>query len=202
MQAAYLFGPRDLRFVEREPLALVPDEVRIQVACSGICGTDIHMYAGMVFGSAATEPRFMGHEFSGRIVEIGSAVTNLAVGDRVTVIPNTPGGTCSLCRSGRGPVCPRRRTLRSGSWAPTIVVPAQDTSRVPANVSDRYAALTEPLGCAVRAVDRSKLRPGDHVAVIGAGPIGLFAAMVARASGARTTIVSEPRAYRRAIAEQ
>jgi 2-desacetyl-2-hydroxyethyl bacteriochlorophyllide A dehydrogenase len=202
MQAAYLFGPRDLRFVEREPLPLVPDEVRIQVACSGICGTDIHVYTGMVFGARSTEAHFMGHEFSGRVVEIGSAVKTLAVGDRVTAIPNTPCGICSLCRSGRGPVCPQRRTLRSGSWAPTIVVPAQNTFRVPANVSDRYAALTEPLACAVRAVDRSKLRPGDHVAVIGGGPIGLFAAMVAKASGARTTIVSEPRPYRRAIAEQ
>jgi len=201
MQAAYLFGPSDLRFVEREPLVLLPDEVRIQVASSGICGTDIHVYAGMIFGAASAEPRFMGHEFSGRIVEVGNAVKTLAVGDRVTAIPNTPCGMCSYCRSGRGPVCPQRRTLRSGSWAPTIVVPAQNPFRVPDNVSDRFAALTEPLACAVRAVDRSKLRSGDNVVVVGAGPIGLFAAMVAKASGARTTIVSEPRPYRRAIAD-
>jgi 2-desacetyl-2-hydroxyethyl bacteriochlorophyllide A dehydrogenase len=202
MQCAYLFGPRDLRFVEREPLALTSDEVRIQVACSGICGTDIHVYSGMVFGSAVTEPRPFGHEFAGQVVETGGDVTTVRVGDRVTAIPATPCGKCSLCRQGRGYACPQRRGLRGGAWAPSIVAPAQNVFRLPDDVSDRLGSLTEPLACAVRAVDRSELRSGDRVCVIGAGPIGLFALAVARASGAQTTIVSEPRPYRRAMAER
>ena len=200
MQCAYLFGPRDLRFVEREPLTLGPNDVRIEIVCSGICGTDLHVYSGMVFGSPSSEPRPFGHEFAGRVTEIGHAVDTLAVGDRVTAIPNSPCGKCALCRSGRAPVCQNRVTFRSGAFAPSIVAPAQNVYRLPANVSDRLAALTEPFACAVRAVDRSGLRSGDRVCVIGAGPIGLFAMAVAKASGASLAIVSEPRAYRRDMA--
>jgi 2-desacetyl-2-hydroxyethyl bacteriochlorophyllide A dehydrogenase len=202
MQCAYLFGPRDLRFVEREPLELKPDEARIGIACSGICGTDIHIYSGMVFGSAATEPRPFGHEFAGRVIEIGADVTTVQVGDRVTAIPATPCGRCSLCRQGRGYACPQRRGLRGGAWAPSIVAPAQNVFRLPDEVSDRLGSLTEPLACAVRAVDRSELRSGDRVCIVGAGPIGLFVLAVARASGAQTTIVSEPRPYRRELARR
>lgn len=200
MECVYLFGPRDLRFVEREPLALHPGDVRIEVACSGICGTDLHVYAGMVFGRAATEPIEVGHEFAGRVVEIGGAVTTLRVGDRVTAIPSMPCGTCSLCRSGRGYACQNRGGLRSGSWAPSVVIAARNVFRLPDDVSDRVGALTEPLACAVRAVDRAGIQSGDRVAVIGGGPIGLFVAAIAKASGASTVVVSEPRRYRRELA--
>lgn len=200
MQCAYLYGPRDLRLVEREPLALRPEDVRVEVACSGICGTDLHVYAGMSFGAASDEPRPFGHEFAGRVVEVGSEVTTVAVGDRVTAIPNTPCGKCSFCRSGRGYACQHRGGLRSGSWAPTVVIREQNVFRLPDSVADRLGALTEPLACAVRAVDRSELRSGDRVCVVGGGPIGLFVAAVAKASGASTVIVSEPRPYRRELA--
>jgi 2-desacetyl-2-hydroxyethyl bacteriochlorophyllide A dehydrogenase len=200
MQCVYLYGPRDLRLVEREPLALRPEDVRVEVACSGICGTDLHVYAGMVFGAPAREPSACGHEFAGRVVEVGSEVTTVAIGDRVTAIPNTPCGKCSLCRSGRGYACRNRGGLRSGSWAPTVVIREQNVFRLPDAVSDRVGALTEPLACAVRAVDRSDLRSGDRVCVVGGGPIGLFVATVAKASGASTVIVSEPRPYRRDLA--
>src|SRR5579883_2289694 len=202
MQCAYLFGPRDLRFVEREPLVLGPDDVRIEIACSGICGTDLHVYSGMIFGNSVHEPRPFGHEFAGRVSEVGVNVTTLAVGDRVTAIPNSPCGKCALCRSGRAPVCQNRVTFRSGAWAPSIVAPAQNVYRLPDTVSDRLGALTEPFACAVRAIDRSELRSGDRVCVIGGGPIGLFTLAVAKVSGASRVIVSEPRAYRRKLAEQ
>ena len=201
MQCAYLFGPRDLRFVDREPLLLGPTDVRVEIACSGICGTDLHVYIGMVFGSPISEPRPFGHEFAGRVTEVGHDVSTLAVGDRVTAIPNSPCGKCALCRSGRAPVCQNRVTFRSGAFAPSIVAPAQNVYRLPDNVSDRLGALTEPFACAVRAVDRSELRSGDRVCVIGGGPIGLFALAVAKASGASLAIVSEPRSYRRDMAK-
>ena len=201
MQCAYLFGPRDLRFVDREPLLLGPNDVRVEIACSGICGTDLHVYSGMVFGSPISEPRPFGHEFAGRVTEVGHDVNTLAVGDRVTAIPNSPCGKCALCRSGRAPVCQNRVTFRSGAFASSIVAPAQNVYRLPDNVSDRLGALTEPFACAVRAVDRSELRSGDRVCVIGGGPIGLFALAVAKASGASLVIVSEPRSYRRDMAK-
>jgi 2-desacetyl-2-hydroxyethyl bacteriochlorophyllide A dehydrogenase len=219
MLSAYLFAPRDLRLIEREPLALRPQDVRVAVACSGICGTDLHVYAGMDFGGPANrrsgaeprpptaevrfaEPRPFGHEFAGRVIEVGAEVTTLKVGDRVTAIPNTPCGKCNFCRAGRGYACQNRGGLRSGSWASSVVIREQNVFRLPDDVADRVGALTEPLACAVRAVDRSELRSGDRVCVVGGGPIGLFVAAVARASGASQVIVSEPKAYRRALAAQ
>jgi 2-desacetyl-2-hydroxyethyl bacteriochlorophyllide A dehydrogenase len=202
MQCAYLFAPRDLRFIEREPLPLGPDDVRIEVAASGICGTDLHVYSGFVLGAPPKGPVPFGHEFSGRIAELGSAVMGFEIGERVTALPNTPCGKCVLCRSGRAPVCRQRVGLKSGSWAPSLVAPAQNVFSLPDNVSDRLGALTEPLACAVRAVDHAEIRVGDRVCVIGAGPIGLGTAMIAQAAGAQTIIVSEPRAYRRELAKK
>jgi L-iditol 2-dehydrogenase len=212
MLSAYLYGPGDLRLVEREPLALRPQDVRVEVFYSGICGTELHLYGGMIFGAPATvpganapgspEPAPLGHEFSGRVVEIGAAVTTLAVGDRVTAIPGGPCYQCELCRIGRPSMCPNRVSIRSGAWARTLVLPAQIAWRIPDDVSDRAGALTEPLACAVRAVERSELSSGDRVVVVGGGPIGLLIVAVAKASGAHTVVLSEPRAFRRQLARR
>ena len=202
MRAAYLFGTRDLRVVDRDLPALRPQDIRVQVAYSGLCGTELHLYGGMVFGQRATAPQHLGHEFSGTVLEVGAEVTSLKVGDRVTAIPGGPCYQCELCRIGRPSMCPNRVSLRSGAWAPEIVLPAQIAWRVPDDVSDRAAALAEPLACAVRAVDRSDLRSGDRVCVVGGGPIGLLIAAIAKASGARTLVVAEPKPYRRGLAEK
>jgi 2-desacetyl-2-hydroxyethyl bacteriochlorophyllide A dehydrogenase len=202
MQGVYLFGPRDLRLIEQEPDTLGPAEVRIAVAASGICGTELHLYTGMVFGAPATKPVAMGHEYSGRVVEAGAQVTAVAVGDRVTSIPGGPCYRCLLCRTGRPSMCPHRVSGRRGAWAPSLVVPAELCWKLPDEVSDALGTLTEPLACAVRAVDRGELRSADRVCIIGAGPIGLLILAVARASGARTVVVSEPSPYRRALAER
>lgn len=200
MQGVYLYGPHDLRFVEQEPDRLGPREVRVEVACSGICGTDLHLYTGMVFGAPMDGPRPLGHEYAGRIVEVGVEVTSLRVGDRVTSVPNGACGQCRLCRSGRPSMCRQQVRGRRGSWARELVVPAELCWQLPDDVPDRLGALTEPLACAVRAVDRSDLRNGEHVLIIGGGPIGLLVLAVARAAGARTVVLSEPSAYRRALA--
>jgi 2-desacetyl-2-hydroxyethyl bacteriochlorophyllide A dehydrogenase len=200
MDAAYLYGPRDLRLIDAEPDILGPDEVRIDVALSGICGTDLHVYAGLVFGTPATGPVALGHEYSGRVVEVGDRVTAFQVGDRVTSIPGGPCYRCFLCRTGRPSLCPNRVSGRRGSWAPSLVVPAQICWRIPDDVPDDLATLTEPLACAIRAVDRAELRAADRICIIGAGPIGLLILAVARASGARTIIVTDPSGYRRDLA--
>lgn len=197
MLSAYLYGPRDLRLVEREPLPLRPQDIRVEVACSGICGTELHLYGGMVYGTPSTEPQPLGHELAGRVVEIGDDVTSLRIGDRVTAIPGGPCYQCELCRIGRPSMCPNRVSIRSGAWARTMVLPAQIAWRLPDDVNDRAGALTEPLACAIRAVERSDLRSGDRVAVIGGGPIGLLIVAMARAAGAHTIVLSEPRAFRR-----
>ena len=200
MQSVYLYGPRDLRLVEQEPEALGPREVRVAITCSGICGTDIHLYQGMVFGAPLSGPAPLGHEYAGRVVEVGAAVTDLRPGDRITSVPNAPCGHCALCRAGRASMCRQLIRPRRGAWAPELVVPVENCWRLPDDVPDRLAALTEPLACAVRAVDRADLRSGDQVVIIGGGPIGLLVLAVARASGARRVILSEPAAYRRDLA--
>lgn len=206
MQYAYLYGPRDLRLVEQPPDRLGPGEVRIAISCTGICGTDLHLYGGMVFG-AVSGPRPLGHEYAGRIVAVGEGVgavrePSLQVGQRVTAMPSGPCGRCRLCRTGRHSVCRHRYRARTGSWAPEIVAPAEFVYPLPDDVPDRLAALTEPLACAIRAVDRSGLRTAETVAIIGGGPIGLMVLALARASGASTVVVSEPNPYRRALAER
>lgn len=200
MRAAYLFGTNDLRFVETKPPLIGADDVRVEVAKTGICGTDIHVYQGMAFGPASGEPRPFGHEFSGRVTEVGGAVQGFCVGDRVTAVPSTPCGRCSLCRSGKASVCQSRVGLRGGSWAASVVAPAQNLFHLPDDVSDELGAATEPMACAVRAVERAGITPGDRVCVVGAGTIGLFVTAVAKASGASSVIVSEPKAYRRDLA--
>jgi (R,R)-butanediol dehydrogenase/meso-butanediol dehydrogenase/diacetyl reductase len=200
MQAAYLFGPRDLRLVEAAPDTLGPDEVRIDVALSGICGTDLHRYAGLVYGTPDVGPVALGHEYSGRVVEVGARVATLRAGDRVTSIPGGPCHRCLLCRTGRPSLCPNRVSGRRGAWAPSLVVPAELCWRLPDDVPDDLATLTEPLACAIRAVDRAGLRPADRVCILGAGPIGLLLLAVACAAGARTIVVSEPSVYRRDLA--
>jgi len=202
MLAAFLYGPADLRLVEREPLPLRPEDIRVEVAYSGICGTELHLYGGMVFGAPATAPQPLGHEFSGRVVEVGADVTTLRLGDRVTAIPGGPCYQCELCRIGRPSMCPNRVSIRSGAWARTLALPARIAWRIPDDVSDRAAALTEPLACAVRAVDRAELASANRVVVIGGGPIGLLIVAVAKASGAQTVILSEPSAYRRRLGER
>lgn len=200
MQSALLYGTRDLRIVDLPPRTLDVDDVRVEVAVSGICGTELHLYTGMVYGAPAIGPSPLGHEFSGRVIEFGSRVNGFQIGDRVTAIPGGPCNRCELCRIGRQSMCPNRVSIKGGSFAASIVVPSAILWKIPDDVTDRAAALTEPLACAIRAVDRSDLKGGDRVCVIGGGPIGLLIIAMAKAAGAHTIVLSEPRAFRRDIA--
>jgi 2-desacetyl-2-hydroxyethyl bacteriochlorophyllide A dehydrogenase len=200
MHAAYLYGPRDLRLVERPPDPVGFGQARIEVSYTGICGTDLHIYGGMIFGAGMTLPRPFGHEYAGRVVEVGEDVTGLRLGDRVTAMPSAPCRRCLLCRTGRESVCRNRFRALSGSWSPSLVAPVELIWKLPDDVPDRLAAMTEPLACAVRAVDRARLRPADRVCIVGGGPIGLLIMKIARSSGARLIVVSEPSAYRRGLA--
>jgi 2-desacetyl-2-hydroxyethyl bacteriochlorophyllide A dehydrogenase len=202
MQSVYLYGPRDLRLIDQAPDWLGPAEVRVAVTASGICGTELHLYAGMVYGTPATEAIALGHEYVGQVVEVGPEVTTVRPGQRVTSIPGGPCYRCLLCRTGRPSMCPNRVTGRRGSWSPSTVIPAELCWVVPDAVTDELATLTEPLACAIRAVDRAELRGADRVCVIGAGPIGLLIAKVAQWGGARVTIVAETSAYRRDLARR
>jgi len=207
MRTALLYGQLDVRISQRPyPQLERPDEVLIDVAYTGICGSELHAIEGyeLVKSSGAPtarEPSTLGHEYTGVVQAIGPEVQNLHVGQRVTVAPRGPCHPCELCRNGARAIC-RKVTQRGGSWAEQIVAPAKLVHALPDDVPLTIGALTEPLSAAVRIIDRAELLGGMNVCVLGAGPIGLFAAVLAKHGGAAKVIISDPRPSRRALAKR
>ena len=185
--------------LETRPLKrLEENEVKVQVEASGLCGTDIHIAAGET--PNAKLGVVIGHEFGGTIVEVGANVVGLAVGERVVIDPNIPCHMCSACRAARPHLCERPQAVgvsRDGGMAQYAILPAEQAYKIPAEMPAEAAALTEPLACALHAVDLAGLHPGQTAIVLGAGPIGILCTSLLMASGAAKVIVSEPNAGRR-----
>lgn len=215
MKAAVFHGARDIRLEEvADPAGeLGQHEVLIDVVAAGICGTDLHEYlSGPLLTSAdphpltgASLPQVLGHEFSGRIREIGSAVTSLRPGDGVAVMPAIYCGTCFYCLRGLQQHCAQMGAIglssRWGAFAKSVIAFDYQTVRVPEHMSLIVAALLEPTSVAISAVDDCDVRPGENVLVVGAGPIGALVAMAATCAGAGQVLVSEPNAARRSVVE-
>jgi (R,R)-butanediol dehydrogenase/meso-butanediol dehydrogenase/diacetyl reductase len=211
MQALRWHAPRDVRLEEVAPPAAAAREVVVAVAACGLCGSDLHEYLhGPVYIprhphplTGVMPPVTLGHEFSGRVVEVGPGVTGLRAGDRVAVNPCLVCGECRWCRSGRSNHCAKLGTIglsRDGALAPLVAVPEYGCHVLPAGVSSEQGAVVEPLAVAVHACRRARLGGGERVAIVGAGPIGLLVLQVARARGAAWIAVVEPREDRRARA--
>lgn len=185
--------------LETRPLKqLEENEVKVQVEASGLCGTDIHIAAGET--PNAKPGVVIGHEFSGTVVEVGANVVGIAVGERVVVDPNIPCHMCHACRAARPHLCERPQAIgvsRDGGMAQYAVMPAEQAYKLPADMPAEAAALTEPLACALHAVDLARLLPGQTAIVLGAGPIGILCTSLLMASGAARVLVSEPNAGRR-----
>jgi threonine dehydrogenase-like Zn-dependent dehydrogenase len=162
-----------------------PGEALVRVRAVGLCGTDLHMWAGERAGVGF--PLRQGHEI-GAVVEelpVDGAGGDLAVGDVVAVDPSFPCGTCSVCRRGEWPSCAAFTAFgvaRDGGLADAMAVPVDHLHRV-AGVPADVAALVEPVSVAAMALHRSGAGPGDRIVVIGAGPIGLGLVLCARARG-------------------
>lgn len=168
-----------------------PNEVLIKVSVAGICGTDVHILHDKFKNFP---PVVLGHEFSGVIAETGAGVTRFKPGDRVVGEPHTKFcGVCDTCRAGKIQICEHKRSPGwgiDGAFTDYLVMPELFLHHVPDNVSDNVAALAEPLAIVTHEVlERAKVEPQDTVAVIGAGPIGLLASLVAKAGGAAKTII-------------
>ncbi|ATY61869.1 xylitol dehydrogenase [Cordyceps militaris] len=187
--------PLDVGYVERpKPTIEDPHNVLVAVNYTGICGSDVHYYVHGAIGHFVVEsPMVLGHESSGTVVEVGSAVTDLVPGDRVALEPGYGCRRCGHCRAGRYNLCPdmifaatppHHGTL-TGLWA----APSDFCYKLPAHVSLQQGALIEPLAVAVHIVKQGRVAPGHAVVVMGAGPVGLLCAAVARAYGA-TKVVS------------
>lgn len=166
-------------------------QVKIAVEAAGICGTDVHILHDTF---PYIPPVIMGHEFSGRIVEVGSDVEGMAVGDRVMAETTaTLCAVCAFCHAGQTNLCPSRRAYgihQNGGFAEWVVVRKEAIHRLPANVDYIMGAMTEPLAVCVRALtERIHLSTGQLVLVMGPGTIGLLAALLSKAHGA-TVIVA------------
>lgn len=205
MKALCFLGPGKLELIETEIPRIGPGEILIQVKYAGVCGTDVRIYQGT---KIIKPPRIIGHEFSGIIAEVGQGVEDFKPGDRVTVYPVIPCGTCYACNAGRNNICVHRTTLGyelDGAFAEYIKIPKEAVSRghvvaIPAEVTFEEAAAAEPVAAAFHGILRSRLSPGQDVCIIGAGPIGLYHVQLALWRGACNIIVSEPQEERRAQA--
>lgn len=205
MLVVRMHGIRDLRLERRPRPTPGPHEVLLRIACVGICGSDVHYYLeGRIGNQVITDPIVMGHEFSAWVEELGQGVSDLQVGQLVAVEPGIPCGHCESCQHGHPNLCPRVRFCgqppTDGVLAEYAVMPAENCFPLPNGIDSVTGALLEPLGVAVHAVDLAHMRAGYTVAVLGAGPIGLMIADVARAAGAGAVYVTEPLAYRREFA--
>jgi 2-desacetyl-2-hydroxyethyl bacteriochlorophyllide A dehydrogenase len=203
MRAAVFHGEGVVRVEEwPEPVVSRPDEIVVQVEACGICGSDV-MIASVPPGHPSTPPVVLGHEFVGRIVAVGSAAGQAAVGQRVVVDPDPKCGSCAFCRAGRPENCTDIIALgvyRDGALAEYVAAPAACAFPIADSVPAEIAALAEPLACVVNATSRAAIRPGESAVVFGAGAIGLLFAAVFKASGGSPVVVVEPNPRRRAVA--
>ncbi len=190
MKAMVLHGGGELRRETMPDPTPRPNEAIVRVHACSICGSDVHAYHGK--HPRLTFPRILGHEFAGEIVAIGKDVRGFAVGQRVCCDIDFACGRCGPCLEGRGNICEDLRTMgfdRDGAYAEYAAVPDFNLYALPDNVSHDQASAVQVLGISYHAVaDRVRPRPGERIAVIGAGPIGLGAALIAQAQGAEVTI--------------
>ncbi|CFB69508.1 galactonate oxidoreductase [Yersinia enterocolitica] len=164
------------------------DEALIKVLNVGICGTDIHAWAGQQ--PFFSYPRVLGHEICGEIIELGDNVHNMHVGQRVAVIPYVACHHCNSCLSGKTNCCENISVIgvhQDGGFSEYLSVPTSNLLLVD-DVDPVSAALIEPFAISAHAVRRADIHPGEHVLVVGAGPIGLGVAAIAQADGAHVVM--------------
>jgi len=179
------------------------NDVLIRVERTGICGTDVHIWEWHDWAKeAVATPLVIGHEFVGRIVAVGSNVSDFYPGDRVSGEGHVVCGRCRHCLAGRRHLCANAKSVgvqRPGAFAELIALPMANVWKQWDHVDDEVAAIFDPFGNAVHTALSTEIL-GEDVLITGAGPIGCMAAAVVRHAAARFVVVSEPNAYRRELA--
>ena len=182
-----------------------PNDVLIEIAKTAICGTDMHIYNWDPWAQKTIPvPMAVGHEYCGRIVEIGSEVNGLKSGDRVSGEGHITCGYCRNCRAGRRHLC--RNTVgvgvnRPGAFAQYLAIPAGNAFKLPDSITDDIAAILDPFGNATHTALTYNL-VGEDVLITGAGPIGIMAAAIARHVGARYVVITDVNDYRLGLARR
>ena len=193
MKALVYEGPEILKYEEIADVSPKAGEVKIHPTGIGICGSDIAGYLGK--SGRRIAPMVMGHEFGGTVTELGEGVTELAVGDRVTVYPVDHCQVCEFCKANKPMLCKEKKQFgvltNNGGFADAICVPARLCFKVPDSVTNAEAAMIEPLAVSYRGVSQLGDLTGKTVTVVGAGTIGLFALACVKAGGASKIFIAD-----------
>ncbi|MCY9665797.1 alcohol dehydrogenase catalytic domain-containing protein [Paenibacillus alginolyticus] len=180
------------------------DDVLLRVLAASICGTDVHILASPP-GHPATLGSILGHEYVAEVVEVGSSVKNVQVGDRVCVDTSLTCGMCSFCKMGMPNLCENYTTLGiflDGGFTSYSIAPAKALYQISKDVPIEVAALAEPLSCVVNGSEKIKVQPGEKVVVLGAGPMGQLFTQVIKAAGAAKIISVDYSDYRLELAKE
>ncbi|MBI3185928.1 MAG: L-threonine 3-dehydrogenase [Myxococcales bacterium] len=193
-------------WLEEVPLPeLGPNDVLVKVRKAAICGTDIHIFNWDEWSQKTIPvPMTIGHEFTGEVSKLGSAVSGFEVGERVSAEGHLTCGHCRNCRAGKRHLCRNAIGVgihRPGCFAEYVAIPSVNLFRVPAQIPDEVAAFFDPLGNAVHTALSFDL-VGEDVLITGAGPIGVMAAAICRHVGARHIVVTDVNDYRLALARR
>jgi L-iditol 2-dehydrogenase len=208
MRSIQLVAPRKL---EESELPQLPDpgpgEILVKIHAVGICGSDMHWYLdGRIGAFPAAYPQILGHEPAGEVAAMGPGVTEYKLGDKVAIEPTISCGHCEHCLRGRHNNCIRAAFMGSpqapGLLREYAVVPQHNATIFPANFSYTQATLIEPLAVIMHMLELIEIRPADTVAILGAGPIGMLAAAVARSSGASQVLIADKLPYRLELAQK
>jgi 2-desacetyl-2-hydroxyethyl bacteriochlorophyllide A dehydrogenase len=176
-------------------------DVLIKVLASGICGTDLHVFSGKSKGKPNV---IRGHEFCGRVEELGSDVKGFEIGDLVSVDPNIFCGYCYFCRRGEIHLCENLLALGvdiDGGFADYCVVPYKQLYKLPKDITPEEGAMMEPTACALHGIERVNIKPGDTVLIIGGGALGIILLQLAYIYGASLVFLVEPVEEKRDIAK-
>ena len=199
MKAGILYNDRDIRLGDAPDPTIGPCEVLGATSYAGICGTDLHVYRGE-FHSRVQFPAILGHEFGGIIQEVGKDVEEHKPGDRVVIDPIIPCHSCPACLSGHLNAC---RTLKllgidlDGGFGQYVAVPANRVYRLPDDVPMTCAPMVEMYGLGHHILQRGRVQPGETVAILGAGRLGLsILDVLCHSAGAATTIVTDLQPFR------
>lgn len=183
-------GDSSISLLEKEIPRPRPNQVLIKVFAASVCGTDLHIISGHY---PSAPPVIMGHEVAGRVIAIGSEVDEKWLDTRVACESHHQICACYFCRIGKRNLCPNKISIGSiidGGFAQYITVAQELLHLIPETVSDHAASLAEPLACVTHCLlDPPIINSGDKVLVVGAGPIGVLAAQIARSGGGEVTIV-------------
>ncbi|MEM2123525.1 MAG: alcohol dehydrogenase catalytic domain-containing protein [Candidatus Bathyarchaeia archaeon] len=193
MRAAVAYGPRNIKIEQVDIPAISDNEVLIRVKVVGICPSDVRSYEGIykreMYSYGLESYGLSGHEWCGEVVEVGEAVKQFSIGDRVVPEIIIPCGTCKFCRKGMSNICANKRNITRG-YAEYAKAPAEFLFKIPSNVSFEVAAFTEPIAVCLHTNEMISPKPGDSILIIGGGPMGLIHTQISKISGA-SVIVSE-----------